>query len=370
MSAITFTGSDRPGWSERWQKWRVGLFSSPINTATTLLVVALATWVAWRLFQWAVVNATWSGTAQDCQANSGACWAFVRANIKLMVFATYPTQMLWRPIASLVLMFGLVISSMAPRLWSRRLAFAWIVVPVVVCLLLSGSFSGTRISTNEWGGLPLTMLIWTIAYAASFLIAIPLALARRSNMGGTRVASIGFIEIVRGMPMLVVLYVSSLIVPMMLPIFDINLFFSVEVALTIFIASYLAETLRAGIQALPAGQNEAARALGLSYWQTTGLVILPQALRAIIPPLVNLGIGVLLSTPLVGFIGMIDFLTAVRFAASQEQIWPGCYNEAYAFAASIYFVICFGASRYSLWLERRLKGRLGHGVKRQGPEET
>jgi general L-amino acid transport system permease protein len=360
MSAITFPRTAPSSWGARWQTLRQGLFSSPINAIVTLAVVTVLVWIAFHLGRWALVNATWSGTAQDCALNSGACWAFVRANLKLMFFATYPSELLWRPIASLILMFGLIGASMMPRFWGRALVVAWVATPILVCLLLDGSLFGRRISTNDWGGLPLTMLIWTISYAAAFVIAIPLALARRSNMGGIKTLAIAIIEIVRGTPMLVVLLVSSLIVPMALPYFEVNLFFSVQVALVIFVGCYLAEVIRAGIQALPAGQIEAARSLGLSYWHTTWLVVLPQALRAVIPALVNLGIGVLLSTPLITGIGMIDFLSAVRFAASDELNWPARYNEAYVFAALVYFAICFPTSRYSLWLERRLKASNGH----------
>jgi general L-amino acid transport system permease protein len=359
MSLTIASDVDRPNFLARWRRRHTGLFNSPLNAVVSCLVLAVIAWVGAGFLRWAAIDATWSGTAQDCQAGGGACWAFVRANIKLMLFATYPLDLLWRPIASLVLMAGLVCASMVPRLWGRAVALAWVATPLAVCLLLGGFLSGRTVSTNDWGGLPLTLLIATIAFAAAFVVAVPLALGRRTAMGGARLVSIGFIELIRGMPMLVVLYVSSLIVPMMLPGFEINLFFSIEVALTIFVACYLAEVIRAGIQALPAGQEEAARALGLSYWQTMRLVILPQALRIVIPALVNLGIGVILSTPLVAGIGMIDFLGAVRIAAGNEQVWPGCYNEAYLFAAAVYFALCFGASRYSLWLERRLQGALG-----------
>jgi general L-amino acid transport system permease protein len=220
---------------------------------------------------------------------------------------------------------------------------------------MSGAFTDHPVSTNEWGGLPLTLLVWMIAFAGAFVIAVPLALARRSKLGGLRTAAVTTIELVRGVPMLVALYVSRFIVPMMAPAFEINLFVSVEAALTLFVASYLAEIIRAGLQSLPRGQGEAARALGLTYWRTTQLVLLPQALRAVIPALVNLGIGVLLSTPLVAVIGMTDFLSAVREAASHEQEWPGCYNTAYFVAASVFFLICFAGSRYSRWLERKLR---------------
>jgi len=254
-----------------------------------------------------------------------------------------------------VLMGSVVVASMIPRFWSWRLALAWVTAPTAVCLLLSGAFTAAPVSTNEWGGLPLTLLVWMIAFAGAFVIAVPLALARRSKLGGLRTAAIVTIELVRAVPMLVALYVSRFIVPMTAPAFEINLFVSVEAALTLFVASYLAEILRAGLQSLPTGQTEAAQALGLSYARTMQLVLLPQALRAVIPALVNLGIGVLLSTPLVAVIGMTDFLSAVREAASHEQEWPGCYTIAYLVAGSVFFAICFVASRYSRWLERRLR---------------
>jgi general L-amino acid transport system permease protein len=276
-----------------------------------------------------------------------------------MVFGVYPQDLLWRPSVSLALMAGVIAASMIPRLWSATLAAAWAAVPALVCVLLSGAFFGRPVSTNEWGGLPLTLLVWMIAYAGAFVIAIPLALARRSNMGGLRTAAIVTIELVRGVPMLVALYMSRFIVPMAAPGFDVNLFVSVETALILFVASYLAEIVRAGLQALPRGQAEAANALGLGYWRAMQLILLPQALRAVIPALVNLGIGVLLSTPLVAVIGMTDFLSAVREAATHEQDWPGCYTTAYFVAGLVFFSVCFIASRYSQWLERRLRAA-GH----------
>ncbi|RFB80115.1 amino acid ABC transporter permease [Methylovirgula sp. 4M-Z18] len=348
----------KPRWTPagQWHRLRRAWFNSTANTIISLVVLLALAWVVAHVLSWALWDATWTGTGQDCQARGGACWAFVSANLRLMLFGTYPGSLLWRPVLSLVLLVALVAVSMVPRAWSRTLGIAWVATPLAVCLLLGGFGGDRQVSTNDWGGLPLTLLIWTIAYALSFIVAVPLALARRSRMGGLRLASVGTIELIRGVPMLVTLYVSRFIVPMMLPGFEINLFFSIEAALVFFVASYLAEILRAGIQSLPAGQSEAARALGLSYAQTVRLIILPQALRAVIPALVNLGIGLLLSTPLVAVIGMTDFLSAVKEAASHEQDWPGCYTVAYCFAALVFFGICFSASRYSLWLEKKLKG--------------
>ena len=348
-----------PPKTETWRRNAGRLFSSPVNGAVTVVVALLIAAVLWAFFRWAVLDAAWSGGADACRARAGACWPFVRTNAQIMVFGVYPQDLLWRPSVSLLLMAAVIVASMIPRFWSAWLALAWFAVPALVCVLLSGAFFGRPVSTNEWGGLPLTLLVWMIAYAGAFVVAIPLAVARRSSMGGLRTAAIGVIELVRGVPMLVALYVSRFIVPMTAPGIEVNLFVSVETALILFVASYLAEIVRAGLQSLPRGQTEAAKALGLGYWRTMQRILLPQALTAVIPALVNLGIGVLLSTPLVAVIGMTDFLSAVREAASHEQDWPGCYTTAYFVAGLVFFVICFVASRYSRWLERRLRAA-GH----------
>ena len=336
-----------------------GIVGSPTNAVVTALVALLIAAGVWLFLRWAVFDAAWSGGPEACRTHAGACWPFIAANARLMFFGVYPQAVLWRAEVSLVLMITVIAASMVPRLWGWPLALGWMAAPVAVCLLLSGAFTVTPVSTNDWGGLPLTLLVWMIAFGGAFVVAVPLAPARRSKLGGLRTAAIATIELVRAVPMLVALYVSRFIVPMMAPAFDINLFVSVEAALILFVASYLAEILRAGLQSLPPGQTEAARALGLGYRRTMQLILLPQALRAVIPALVNLGIGVLLSTPLVAVIGMTDFLSAVREAASHEREWPGCYNVAYFVAGTVFFAVCFVASRYSRWLEKRVRAA-GH----------
>lgn len=342
-----------------WRRRAAGLFTSPGNAVVSLVVAALLALGVWWFLRWAIFDAAWTGGAEACKTHAGACWPFVWTNWRLMAFGVFPQEVMWRPALSLALMVGVIGLSMAPRFWGWPLVVAWVATPAAVCVLLGGGLWLRPVSTNDWGGLPLTLLVWMIAFAGAFVLAVPLALARRSKMGGLRVASIAVIELVRGVPMLVALYVSRFIVPMMAPAFDINLFVSVEAALILFVASYLAEIIRAGLQSLPPGQAEAAHALGLSGWRTTQLVLLPQALRAVIPALVNLGIGVLLSTPLVAVIGMTDFLSSVKEAASHEQEWPGCYTVAYFVAGSVFFSVCFAVSRYSHWLERRLRAS-GH----------
>lgn len=335
------------------------IVGSPFNAALSLSVAILLAVVGWQFLRWAVIDATWTGGAEACKTHTGACWPFLRVNARLMFFGVYPEWALWRAEVSLALIVAVIIASMAPWAWGWPLALGWVATPAVVCLLMSGVLTSTPVATNDWGGAPLTLLVWMIAFAGSFVVAIPLALARRSRLGGLRTAAVVAIELIRAVPMLVTLYVSRFIVPMMAPGLEINLFVSVEAALVLFVASYLAEILRAGFQALPSGQFEAAQALGLSYFRAVQLVLLPQALRAVIPALVNLGIGLLLSTPLIAVIGMTDFLSAVRVAAAQEQEWPRCYTVAYLFAGGVFFSVCFAASRYSRWLEKRLRAA-GH----------
>jgi general L-amino acid transport system permease protein len=194
-----------------------------------------------------------------------------------MVFGVYPEAVLWRPALSLVLLAAVILASMISAFWSWPLIVAWVATPAFVCGLLAGVLTDTPASTNAWGGLPLTLLIWMIAYAGAFVLAVPLAPARRSRMGGLRTAIIAAIELVRGVAMLVALYVSSFIVPVMLPGVEVNSFVSIETALILFVVSYLAEVVRAGLQAVPKGQTEAAQALGLGYWRTNQLIVLPQA---------------------------------------------------------------------------------------------
>jgi general L-amino acid transport system permease protein len=249
---------------------------------------------------------------------------------------------------------GLLIAACIPRFWGRGLAYAGVATLVAVTLVLSG-IPGPLVSTEQWGGLPVTLFLSVAAFAGAFPLAVFLALWRRSNRGGVRWLATAFIEIVRGVPLISLLYMATLLFPLMLPAgASIDKFLRAGVALTLFIAAYLAEIIRAGLQAVPAGQTEAALSVGLSQPQAVRLVVLPQALRAVIPPMVNLATGMVQDTTLVVIIGMFDLLNTAR-AAANDPDWLGFYNESFAFVALIYFVFCFSLSRYSLWLERRFR---------------
>jgi general L-amino acid transport system permease protein len=337
-----------------WEKWRKGLFGTKLNTALTAAFVSLLLWAVPPLLRWAVIDATWIGTAEACAATEGACWAFIGAKLRFILFAFYPPAEHWRPFLATALLLGLFALSAMPRFWCRRLGLAWILVFALVTALMGGIGSGRPVSTSQWGGLPLTLLLSLVSFAGAFPLAVLLALGRRSAFGGLRLLCIAFIEIARGVPMIAVLYTAMLLLPMMLPTgWSIDKLVRVQMAMVLFFSAYLAEILRAGLQAVPHGQWETARSLGLGYWQATWLVVMPQVLRSVVPALVTLGIGIVQSTSLVAVIGIFDFLNAARTSANDPQ-WLGFYDEAFVFAALLYFGLCFWASRYSLWLEQRL----------------
>ncbi|WP_245435328.1 amino acid ABC transporter permease [Microvirga calopogonii] len=251
-------------------------------------------------------------------------------------------------------MLLLFVLTATPRFWHRRMVWLWAIVLGLVVLLMSGAGSEEQISATQWGGLPLSLLLSAVSFAGAFPIAVLLALGRRSSMGGVRSLCIGFIEVMRGVPMIAVLYAATLLVPMMLPDgLALDKLLRVQIAMLLFFSAYLAEIIRAGLQALPAGQYEAARSLGLSYWASVRLVILPQALRSVVPALVTLAIGIFQATSLVAVVGIFDLLNAAKASATDPN-WLGFYDEAFVFVALIYFALCFSASRYSLWLERAL----------------
>lgn len=333
---------------------RNGLFGTVPNTLVTLLTAVVITWLLPPLFRWAVLEATWSGTAADCASRDGACWAFVSAKLRFIFFAFYPPDLQWRPGLVILILAVLLLVSALPRFWRKELLLAWPLAVIACWLLLTGGLTSSPVSSNQWGGLPVTLFVWAVCFAAATPLAILMALARRSKLGGLRTLSVLYIELMRGTPMVAILYVAMLILPMALPDGQFDKMIRAMIMITLFWAAYIAEVVRAGLQAIPSGQQEASTALGIGYWRTMQLVILPQALRIVIPGMVNLAIGFLLATSLLAVIGIFDLLNAARASATDPN-WLGFYSEAYLLVALIYFVTCFGASRYSLWLEQRLR---------------
>lgn len=330
-------------------------FSSPLDIVLSLATLALLALVVPPLLGWAIGHATFRGDMAACRAASGACWAFLHAKARFILFAFYPADQLWRPVATIVLLLGLMTASALPRLWGRALLLAWPLTLSLAWGLMAGIRPLPSVAINDWGGLPVTLLVWATCMAFALPASVLLALARQSRMGGLRTLAVAYIEVMRAMPMVAILYFAMLILPMALPAgMTMDKILRATAMTALFFTAYLAEVVRGGLQTVPAGQAEAATALGLGFWRTAGLVVLPQALNKVIPGLVNLAIGFLLATSLLAVIGVLDLLNAAK-ASTTDPAWTGFYDEAYVFAALIYFGLCFSGSRYSLWLERRLK---------------
>ncbi len=352
------TGPPRgaPRRAARAQGWlRANLFGGPWNTALTVAVLALVGWAVPPLANWVVFDAVWA--ADDpaaCRAASGACWAVIHEKYRLILFGRYPHDAHWRPLLATVLLIGLVTLSCDRRRWSLKLAAGWTGCIVVYAVLMRGGVFGlATVETRQWGGLPLTLLLAVLGIAAAFPLSILLALGRRSALPAIRLPCIAYIELIRGVPLISLLFMGAFLLPLFLPAgVRLDAVLRAQAAIIVFAAAYLAEVVRGGLQAIPVGQFDASRALGLGYWQMMAAVILPQAIRVSIPPIVNTFIGLFKDTSLVAIVGLTDLLLAMRQAIA-DPAWRAHFIEAYVLIAAIYFVFCFLMSRYSLYLERQ-----------------
>jgi general L-amino acid transport system permease protein len=343
---------------------RTNLFSGWLSTAVTLAVGYLIVRAVMGFVDWAFINAIWSvpvvnGTAQTqaCRElhGTGACWAVVTEKHRFMLFGTYPYEEHWRPALVCILFVALYIVSAMRRFWSWVLVPIWIgTLTAIGVLMWGGIFGLSYVPQERWGGLPITLILATFGLAFAFPLSILVALGRRSNLPAIKVLCVLYVELIRGVPLISLLFMASVMFPLFLPEgMNIDKLLRAQIAITLFAGAYLAEVVRGGLQALPKGQYEAADAMGLSYWQKTGLIILPQALRMVIPPLVNTFIGFFKDTSLVLIIGIFDLLTAGK-TAIVEPAWQGFGVEVYVFVGAIYLVFCFAMSKYSQGLEADL----------------
>ena len=328
-------------------------FAGPFNSLVSLACLALLVWLVPPFVQWAVLDATWNGDAQACRANGGACWAFIREKFWFSIFGLYPYEERWRPALMLGILIVMVLATIQRRFWKPSLLVAWAVAAAAMLVLMAGGIFGlVPVATRQWGGLTITGIIAVYGLSLGYPLAVLLALGRRSKLPLIRWFSTGVIEVVRGVPLISLLFMAAIMLPLFLPDgVTLDRLARVLVAYTLFTAAYLAEVIRGGLQSIQRGQYEAAEALGLSYWQRTRQVILPQALTITIPSQVNTFIGLFKDTTLVVVIGVFDFFTTLR-AALGDSNWLGFATEAYLFAAVVYFLLCFAMSRYSQRLER------------------
>ena len=348
---------------------RANLFSSPFNIALTLIAILFIAWFVPPLIRFLLIDATWSGADRTAcipspaRPHPGACWAFVRVWSSYFVYGFYPIGQRWRvDLFFLALAFGAgwLLWLRAPRRDLGAVYF-FIVLPVLSLILLGGLpwIGLSYVPTNLWGGILVTIVVATIGMVFSLPLGILLALGRRSRIPVVRWLSIMFIEFVRGVPLITVLFMASVMLPLFVPEpLAPDKLVRALIGVAMFASAYMAEVVRGGLLAIPRGQYEAAQALGLSYWRMTGLIILPQALRVTLPNIVNVFIALFKDTTLVFIVGIFDFLRTVEVARG-DQKWasPVTGLTGYAFTALFYFVCCFAMSRYAQRVEARLARR-------------
>jgi len=354
----------REGGFVRWL--RVNLFSSAWSVLATLAILALAARVLPPLYDWAIAEAVLQPDHEACRAvgHAGACWGVIVEKYRLIIFGRYPFEEQWRPLVATLLLVSLLVASCNRALWSRWLLVAWVAVPVGFFILMRGGWLGlSSVSTDRWGGLPLTMLLSTVGIAGAFPLAILVALGRQGRLPAIRALCIVYVELVRGVPLISVLFMASFMFPLLMPAgTNPDVLVRVLVGIVLFAAAYLAETVRGGLLAVPAGQREAAAALGLSYWQAQRKIILPQALRTVIPSIINSFISTFKDTSLVTIVGLFDLTGALTLALRGDPNWRQYYFEGYLFISLIFWVGCYAMSRYSQHIERTLDT----GARRQG----
>ena len=353
----------RTGWDAhpalRWL--RANLFSSITSSIITLLLLALLLKAAVNFVQWGIWDAIWTVPGNDtsaCRAarGIGACWAVIPEKYRFILFGTYPYDEQWRPALATLVFIALLYVSSLRFLWRKELVLIWAAALSLIGFLMWGGIFGlTFVAQDRWGGLPVTLVLATFGLAFGFPLGILVALGRRSKMPAIRSLCVLYVELIRGVPLISLLFMASVMFPLFMPDgINIDKLLRAQIAIVLYAGAYLAEVVRGGLQAVPRGQHEAGEALGLSYWQRHRLIILPQAIRHVIPPLVNTFIAFFKDTSLVLIIGIFDLLTTAKTAII-DPAWQAFSVEVYIFVALIYFAFCFAMSRYSRHLETQGK---------------
>jgi general L-amino acid transport system permease protein len=356
-----------PALSVGWLGWlRANLFSTPFNAVLTVLTVLFLVWTVPPVVRFLLIDAVWTGADREaCLVSAqhphvGACWAFVRDRLAYFTYGSYPISQRWR----VDVFFAMMAFGTAWLLWldaPRRdlgALYFFVVLPVTSFFLLYGlpAVGLATVDTSRWGGVLVTVVVASVGIVVSLPLGILLALGRRSRMPAVKFLSVGFIEIVRGVPLITVLFMASVMLPLFVPpAWSPDNLIRALVGVALFSSAYMAEVVRAGLQAIPKGQWEASAALGLGYWQTLRFVVLPQALRVTIPNILNSYVALFKDTTLVFFVGIFDFLKTIEVArADPKWATPVTSATGYAFAALVYFACCYSMSRYADGVERRL----------------
>lgn len=334
---------------------RQNLFNGWFSTLLTVAVIWLLWVIVPPVFKWAFLDSAWFSDSDVCRNLDGACWSVISKNFRFIIFGFYPFDQQWRPLAAMLILFGLLYISQNRRFWNRKLFWAWLIGLPAMGILMAGGILGLEaVESSRWGGLPLTLLLSIFGLTAAYPLGVLLALGRQSRLPVIKMFSVLYIETIRGVPLISLLFMGSIIFPLFLPEgVTFNKILRAQVAIILFTAAYIAEVVRGGLQGMAKGQYEAAEAIGLNYYLTMRLIILPQALKIVIPPTVSILISAFKDTSLVVIIALFDLLKTTQVALSNPK-WMGFSREAYIFIALLYFLGCFSMSNYSRKLEKEL----------------
>ncbi len=331
------------------------LFNGWFNSIITIVILYFLWEIVPSFIRWTFIDSLWISTGAQCHEAGGACWSIIPANIRFIIFGFFPYESQWRPLLAMILLVGLLYYSQNRNHWKKPLAYAWIIGLFIMGLLMKGGLFGLApVESVQWGGLPLTLLLSVFGLTAAYPLGVVFALGRQSRLPAIKTGCIVYIELIRGVPLITLLFMSSVVFPLFLPEgVTINKILRAQVAIIMFTAAYIAEVVRGGLQGMSKGQYEAAESIGLNYYQTMRLIILPQALKIVIPPTVSILISAFKDTSLVVIIALYDLLKTTQSVLSNPE-WMGFSIEAYIFIAILYFLGCFSMSNYSRKLEKEL----------------
>lgn len=335
---------------------RSHLFNSRLNSLATIFIFVGLLQVVPQFIRWAFLDSVWFTSGQECHEAAGACWSVITQNIRFNVFGYYPYDHQWRPLVAMIILVCMLIYSSDWSRWNKKLGYGWLGALLIMGLLMKGGLFGlVAVESTKWSGLPLTLLLSFFGILASYPLGVMLALGRQSEMPIIKSLCVVYIELIRGVPLITMLFMSSVMFPLFLPEgVTIDKVLRAQAAIIFFTAAYIAEVVRGGLQAMDSGQYEAAESLGLNYHQMMRLIILPQALKIVIPPTVGILISAFKDTSLVVIIALYDVLNTTKSILTEPE-WTGFSTEAYIFVAIIYYFCCFSMSQYSRKIEKQLE---------------
>ncbi|MDV6228323.1 amino acid ABC transporter permease [Nitratireductor aquimarinus] len=335
------------GWMRR------NLFCGWKDTAITLVLLAILLSFIPDLIQWLFLNATYQGDDDVCRQNGGACWPFIIEKFQVLMIGVYPQDLSWRPAVSALALVGLAALTYSGRIGGVTLIAAWAILPIFALIMIGGAFGMQKVDQSVWGGLMLSIMLALVGVIVSIPLGVLLALGRHYGSPTIKVLCVTFIELLRGVPLITILFMASVMMPLFLPPeLVINNLLRIQIGMILFSSAYMAEVVRGGLQAIPKGQSEASLSLGVTPALTIAFVVVPQALRHVLPPLIGRCIALFKDTSLVIIVGLLDFLGMIKGAALDTD-WLGFQAEAYVFAAFVYWLICYSLSLYGRRLEQR-----------------